>query len=90
MASIGLFEDEFNDKLTNMKKIIKSKHGTVTIDMPESFQPNEEDMRGAVEFMDRMGHAGKASVSRVDYKDEDGNDMGSIVWTPDQDEVKVE
>jgi hypothetical protein len=65
-----------------MKKVIKAKHGTVTIDMPDNFQPNEEDMRGAVTFLDSMGHAGNASVSRVDYKDEVGNPLGSIVWNP--------
>lgn len=66
-----------------MKEVIKTKHGTVTIDLPVTFQHNE-DLRGAVAFLDRIGHASNAGVSRVDYKDKSDNVIGSIVWTCDQ------
>ncbi len=67
-----------------MKKVIKAKHGTVTIDMPESFNPDEQDERSAIKFLDSIGHETNAGVSRIDCKDEDGNVIGSIVWTSDQ------
>ena len=55
----------------------------MTIDLPGTFQ-NNKDLRGAVAFLDRIGHASNAGVSRVDYKDESDNVIGSIVWKPDQ------
>lgn len=67
-----------------MKKVIKTKHGIVTIDMPDTFKPDGTDERKAVEFLDRIGHDANAGESRIDYKDNDGNVIGSIVWKPDK------
>ena len=64
-----------------MKKVIKTRPGSVSIDMPESFNPDEQDERNAVKFLDSIGHETNAGVSRIDYKNDDGNVIGSIVWT---------
>ena len=67
-----------------MKKTIKTKHGTVTIDMPDTFNPDEQDESSAIESLDSIGHETNAGVSRIDYKNDDGNVIGSIVWTSEQ------
>ena len=64
-----------------MNKTIKIKHGTVTIDMPDTFNPDEQDESSAIESLDSIGHETNAGVSRIDYKNDDGKVIGSIVWT---------
>ena len=66
-----------------MKKTIKTKHGTVTIDMPDTFNPDEQDESSAIESLDSIAHETNAGVSRIDYKNDDGKVIGSIVWTSD-------
>ena len=67
--------------ILHMKKTIKTKHGTVTIDMPDTFNPDEQDESSAIESLDSIGHETNAGVSRIDYKNDDGSVIGSIVWT---------
>lgn len=73
-----------------MKKVIKTKHGTVAIDMPDNFNPDAQDERSAIKFLDSIGHETNAGVSRIDCKDANGNVVGSIVWTSDQESGKRE
>lgn len=70
--------------------MIKTKHGTVAIDMPDNFNPDAQDERSAIKFLDSIGHETNAGVSRIDCKDANGNVVGSIVWTSDQESGKRE
>lgn len=61
-------------------KTIETEHGTVTVDFKEDAEIEDSILEKAASFLDKSGFESNAEKSRIDYKDESDNVIGSITW----------
>lgn len=71
-----------------MKIRYKTDHGLAILSVPNDFPVDADAARDAASSLDRMATEADAGSARIDWHNSEGERVGSMKWSPDNDPEK--